>query len=574
MLRFERVLIRCQNLLHDFAFPDARRLKQFSRAEYAYKRKGRGGVSLCGPSYMALNFICVLCRASRSDSSKARFSCLNVVMKLKDCTASRPAGGLGPEPGWNCPYGVKSLNTQADFRMNTGALESELYTPPHPVYPAERPGLRQFLRALRTNALLIWPDAAYESDMIINRPLGRTQILVNNPEVIHRVLVENPGNYRRTPASIRIVRPITGNGVLLSEGDDWRYQRRTIAPSMTPRQIPMLARHIAAVAEETAASLNWRINSPLNLLEEMQFAALEIAGRSMFSLEMGAFGSEMRAMLTGYGARLSRPHVLDMLLPASIPAPGDFARWRFQRRWMALIDSIIDARLESGESGAPRDLFDLLQAARDPETGAAFTRKQLRDQVATMIVAGHETTALTLFWSLYLLARVPHWQDAIAAETTGLDLGPAGGPGALGALVRTRAVVSEALRLYPPAFTIVRVAIGPDRAGDFEIPRRAVVMISPWVLHRHRRLWRDPDAFDPSRFLPGAPPPPRLAYLPFGAGPRICVGAQFAMAEATLALAALVQSFRIALADEREVMPKPTVTTQPDRAPDFILSPR
>ena len=121
---------------------------------------------------------------------------------------------------------------------------------------------------------------------------------------------------------------------------------------------------------------------------------------------------------------------------------------------------------------------------------------------------------------------------------------------------------------------MMRVAIGPDRAGDLEIPRGAVLMIAPWVLHRHRRLWREPDAFDPSRFLPGAPPPPRFAYLPFGAGPRICVGAQFAMAEATLVLAALVQSFRIALVDDQEVMPKPVITIQPDRAPDFVLSAR
>jgi cytochrome P450 len=134
--------------------------------------------------------------------------------------------------------------------------------------------------------------------------------------------------------------------------------------------------------------------------------------------------------------------------------------------------------------------------------------------------------------------------------------------------------VSEALRLYPPAFTMTRVAIGPDCAGDLEIPRGAVLMIAPWVLHRHRRLWREPDAFDPSRFLPSAPPPPRFAYLPFGAGPRICVGAQFAMAEATLVLAALVQSFRIALVDDQEVMPKPVITIQPDRAPDFVLSAR
>jgi unspecific monooxygenase len=431
------------------------------------------------------------------------------------------------------------------------------------------------LRATRTNALLIWPDAAYERDVLVNRFLGRTRMLINTPEAIHRVLVENTGNYRRTPAAIRILRPVTGYGVLLSEGDSWRRQRRTIAPSMAPRVIPMLARHIAAVAQETVASLNRRRNAPLNLLHEMQFAALEIAGRSMFSLEMAAFGPEMRALLTGYGLRLSQPHLLDMLLPPSIPTPRDFARWRFQRRWMALVNRIIDARLASGENGASPDLFDLLRAARDPETGAAFTREQLRDQVATMIVAGHETTAITLFWSLYLIAHAPDWQDAIAAETAGVDLGPGGAPAALASLVKTRAVVSEALRLYPPAFTMMRVAIGPDRAGDLDIPRGAVLMIAPWVLHRHRRLWRDPDAFDPSRFLPGSSPPPqRYAYLPFGAGPRICVGAQFAMAEATLVLAALVQAFRISLIGDQEVMPRPVVTTQPDRAPDFILSAR
>ena len=178
---------------------------------------------------------------------------------------------------------------------------------------------------------MIWPDAAYENDVSIRRGLGRTQMLINRPEAIHRVLVENAGNYRRTPLSIRILRPIAGDGVLLSEGDSWRLQRRTIAPAMTPRLIPVLARHIAAVAEEAVSSLRRRSHAPLDLLQEMQFVALEIAGRSMFSLEMGAFGPEMRDMLTDYGARLAQPHLLDMLLPVAIPSPRDFARWRFKR---------------------------------------------------------------------------------------------------------------------------------------------------------------------------------------------------------------------------------------------------
>ena len=393
--------------------------------------------------------------------------------------------------------------------MNVAVVEPVKYSPPRPDYPRQTPTLRQFLRAARTNAILMWPESVYEQDLLVTRSLGKTQMVINAPEAIHRVLVDNPNNYRRTPASYRILRPIAGDGLLLSEGDAWRHQRRTIAPSMAPRVIPMLARHVAAVAQESVRALRARAGEKLDLLGAMQFAALDIAGRSMFSLETAAFGAEMRNMLMAFGRRLAQPRFLDMFLPPSIPTPVDWERRRFQRRWMALIDRIIDARLSMPQDEAPRDLFDLLRSARDPETGAAFTRAQLRDQVATMIVAGHETTAITLFWSLYLLAHAPQWQEAIAAETDGMDLGPHGGPGALGQLAQTRAVVSETLRLYPPAFTLVRAANEADRAGDLVIPKNAVLMIAPWVLHRHRRLWREPDVFDPARFLPGAPTPPR-----------------------------------------------------------------
>jgi cytochrome P450 len=449
--------------------------------------------------------------------------------------------------------------------------DQTLSLPPRPEYPREMPSLRAFLRAVRTNALLMWPDFAYEREVVASRTLGRSQMLLNAPEAIHHVLVGNPENYRRTPASIRILRPIAGQGLLLSEGEDWKHQRRTIAPAMAPRVIPMLARHMASVTREAVAALAAREGQPVNLLAAMQSAALDIAGRSMFSLETREFGPAMRALLTDYGINLAKPRLLDMVLPPAIPSPRDLRRRRFHARWMALIDRVIDTRPATGGTDAPRDLFDLLRDARDPETGAAFTRPQLRDQVATMIVAGHETTAITLFWSLYLLALAPAEQDRIAAEVENLDLGPDGAAEALGRLVHTRAVVSEALRLYPPAFTLVRAAIGPDQAGGVTIPKGAILMISPWVLHRHRRLWRDPDAFDPSRFLPGASTPPRFAYLPFGAGPRVCVGAQFALAEATLVLAAMVQAFEIGLDGDQPVMPTPIITTQPDRAPAFLL---
>jgi cytochrome P450 len=234
---------------------------------------------------------------------------------------------------------------------------------------------------------------------------------------------------------------------------------------------------------------------------------------------------------------------------------------------MALVESMIHERTSLPEADAPRDLFDLLRAARDPETGQGFSPSQLRDQVATMILAGHETTAVTLFWALYLLSLDQDEQGRVAGEVGGEPITPE----ALPRLVRTRAVVDETLRLYPPAFVLVRAALGPDRLPGLDVKRGLIVMIAPWVLHRHRRLWRDPEAFDPTRFLPDAPRPPRFAYLPFGAGPRICIGAQFALTEATLVLAALVQRFRLALAPGERVLPRAIVTTQPDHPARFVL---
>jgi cytochrome P450 len=468
-----------------------------------------------------------------------------------------------------------------------------LLIPPRPPSPAHELPLLAFLRAIRTNALTMWTEAAYEQDIVPRRFLTRTHVLVNAPDAIHRVLVGNPENYRRTPASIRILRPITGDGLLLSEGEAWRHQRRTIAPALAPRVMPMLARHIVATTQDQVVSIAAQAaQAPLDLLATMQSLTLEIAGRSMFSLEMRAFGAPLRRLLTEFGERFAQPHLFDMLLPPSVPTLRDLRRRRFQARWMRLIETIMHDRMREPQPETPRDLFDLLRAARDPETGEAFSPAQLRDQLATLLLAGHETTAVTLFWSLTLLAQAPQAQRLVADEVRGLEIEPDNATAILPRLVRTRAVVSEALRLYPPAFTIVREAIGPDRLGDFDLPRHSVVMIAPWVLHRHRKLWREPDAFDPSRFMPDAPPGsptgsnpvaaaqpgagsvPRFAYLPFGAGPRVCVGAQFALTEAVLVLAMLLQRFEIALHGTRPVLPVAVVTTQPDHAATFRLRAR
>ena len=253
------------------------------------------------------------------------------------------------------------------------ATISHHFIPPRPPIPATDLSLFGFLRAVRTNALTMWTEAAYREDVIVRHFLGRTNLLLNAPDAIHRVLVENPGNYRRSPASIRILRPITGRGLLLSDGEDWRLQRRTIAPALAPRTMPILARHIVGCARDAIPVLAAAVGEPVDLLAAMQTLALDIAGRSMFSLETRQYGAAMRRAMTEYGIRYARPHLFDMLLPPSIPTLRDLGRRRFQRRWMRLMEQIMRERLAAPASETPRDLFDLLLAARDPETGVGFS---------------------------------------------------------------------------------------------------------------------------------------------------------------------------------------------------------
>jgi cytochrome P450 len=441
---------------------------------------------------------------------------------------------------------------------------------PPPRISADLPP-REFAAVMRKNVLAAFSERAFEEEVLTRRLFGRVQLTLNRPEAIRHVLIDNAENYARTPATIRLLYPIIGNGLFLAEGNDWREQRRTVAPSFAPRTLPLLARHVAGVSDVLVATLaaEW---GEVDLLEHMHQLAIEVAGRAMFSLEMDAFGPHMREMLRDYGERLAQAGLLDILLPPFVPAPLDFARWRFRRRWLRLIDEIVDARRKKAVVGAPRDLLDLM--AVDPETGAPVPRRRLADQVATMIAAGHATTAVALFWAFYLVASTPTVQERIAAEAAPLDLGPEGAAEALGQLPYTRATVQEALRLYPPASGVFRLARHADEAGGVTVPKGAIIMIAPWLLHRHRRLWTAPDVFDPARFLPGAQPPDRFAYLPFGVGPRVCIGAQFALTEATLVLARLVRAFAISRADSRPVIPVAAITVRPDHPPPFRLRAR
>ncbi|MBW8836155.1 MAG: cytochrome P450 [Burkholderia sp.] len=405
-----------------------------------------------------------------------------------------------------------------------------------PLRPTAPLPLWRVLLQLRRNAIGTWGEPAYHLDVMSGRFLGRKSVIINAPDAIRRVLVDNHAAYGRTPATLRIIRPLLGEeGLFLAEGAAWRHQRRLVAPAFAPRRGE--THRCAAARDAGQGHPRQRRQRP----------------------DDSTAGGRRRQRGDGEGR----------------DDPLAWLRNRAGRAFKDVLDRIIAERGRTPPADPPRDLFDVLVAARDPETCEPCTPDQLRDQIATLIIAGHETTALSLFWSFYLLALDPLWQERVAEEAATVDLSPEGAAAAADKLPVARAVVQEALRLYPPAFTIVRLAKERDELAGEEVPPGTLVVISPWLLHRHRKLWQDPDAFDPSRFLPGAPPVGRYAYLPFGIGPRVCVGAQFALLEASLVLATLVRAFRVELpASSRRVLPAAVVTTAPERAIPFRLVPR
>jgi cytochrome P450 len=435
---------------------------------------------------------------------------------------------------------------------------------PVPYAAAELQSWRTIAAGLRDNALSGFPPRAFDEMAIARSFVGHRQIILNDPSGIRHVLIENADNYRRTASISRLLGPVVGEGLFLAEGGEWRRQRRTAAPAFAPRMMSGVAAHVARACDDLVAELGAAEGCDIDLFARLQLLALEITAIALFSLDLAGEGPALRDALQGYANGIGRPNLLDFLLPHGWPTPRSWARRRFRRQWMAHITRLLAARRAAPIADPPRDLFDLMAAN-------ASGHHALVEQAATMLVAGHETTAVALFWSVYIVASLSELQERLAAEAAALDLTPAGAAASLPHLVQTRAVVDEALRLYPPAFSVVRQARTTDRAGDVRIPPRAVVLIVPWVLHRHRLLWRDPDNFDPTRFLPEAEPPQRFSYLPFGAGPRACIGAQFALTETVLVLARLVRAFRIERADDRPVLPLARITLQPDHPPPFRL---
>jgi cytochrome P450 len=433
--------------------------------------------------------------------------------------------------------------------------------------------LFQFLRVLRDDFLATMRAEAYTADILERRLFWIRTFFVNDPGAIKHVLLDNAANYHKTEIARRLLEPGLGRGLLTSEGETWRRHRRIMAPAFDHRSIVSYAPIMTEIAENLLGEWDaLPARAEIDVATAMMHATLLIISRTMFSSDSDDIVGVVEGGVHRYQAQV-RPGLVDILglprwLSSSHRAGAIFTEFD------KMIDRLITARGRAGDA-QPKDLLARLIAARDEETGGAMTAQEVRDQVVTIFMAGHETTAVALTWTWYLLSLHPVVEAKLHAELAAVLGGRTPRHEDLAKLPYARMVIEESMRLYPPAHTLSRVAIAEDEVLGHRIPKGAQILIAPWLLHRHAKLWEEPQRFDPDRFDPKhTARRHRFAYIPFGAGPRICIGAAFAMAEAVLILATLAQRYRLRLKPGFPVEPQGLITLRPRYGMRMVLEQR
>jgi len=426
-----------------------------------------------------------------------------------------------------------------------------------------RPSVLGLAWRIHWNSLAAWTDEAYREEFLTRHLLFRRVFVANSPEAARHVLLDRADNYVKSRIARRLLEPL-GQGLLTSEGALWRRQRHTLAPAFHPKRIEAFTPAMVQAAADMLSGWDaLPAGSVVDAAEAMAGLTLDIITRTMFSSDIRDRAAEVRASMVEYQRVGGRPSLADLLgLPGWIPR----IRARRERNATAALDDIIFDIVERRrrEGGPADDLLGLLLAAHDEESGEGMSDVQLRDEIATIFTAGHETTANALTWTWYLLAFHPQAEARLDAELGAVLDGRLPENADLPRLRYTRMVLEESMRLYPPAHTLSREAIADDEILGRRIPAGSAVLVSPWLLHRHEKLWERPEVFDPERFAPErAAARPRYAYLPFGGGPRICIGAGFAMQEATLILATVAQRYHLSLVPGRRVEPMGLITLRP-----------
>jgi cytochrome P450 len=413
------------------------------------------------------------------------------------------------------------------------------------------------IRTIRHDPLAFLTTTWRRYGDVVQFPIPRPPTyLVNDPASVRQVLVGNARNYGKSTIQYQALALVTGEGLLSADTPRWRRQRPMVQPAFHHETLDAVVGTVADTAGGVAAE--WSALRPSVVIDAdayMMHAALEVVGRSLFGSDLSGDAARITAAtLSGLEVVIKRARV-PVTPPRWVPTPANRTLARARAALDDAVARILAERTRTGQGAG--DMLDLLIAARD-DRGVGLTPQEIRDEIVTFIVAGHETVASALAWSWLFLAQHPEMQDRIAEEAR------AARPWSRASIAKlpfTRAIFDETMRLYPPAWVITRRARDADHLPcDVSIPAGALVIISPYLLHRHPDVWSDPEEFRPERFLE---PYERDAFIPFGAGPRLCIGRDFAYVEGVLMLAMLMESFRVDPTSEHLPWADPQVTIRP-----------
>jgi cytochrome P450 len=438
---------------------------------------------------------------------------------------------------------------------------------PQTVIPPEKPlPLIRGLRQMIANPLHVWPRAMYENPYHGVKWIGRTFHYFRKPEHMKAVFLDHADIFRKSQFQKKLVGPALGDGLLTAEGEHWKFQRRAASPAFRIDALRALVPAFSTSAQETVARiLAMQPGQTVDMMKEMQHATLDVIVETILGGADPNFGySRVAGTVEDYMQVMGKPDVLDLFgAPPWLPRPWGGKGRRAAAALRASATNAIARRRASGETR--NDLLGLLLAARDPETGRGFSDVELCDNVVTFIGAGHETTALTLAFAMYLIANTPDVQDRLFREVQDVCGQKPIDAAMLEDLVYHEQVIKEAMRLYPPVSLIDRVATQDIEFDGVQVKKGDFAFNLIYVMHRHKTLWDNPSRFDPERFSPeNAKRIHRFQFMPFGAGPRICIGMKFAYMEAVAILATLVRSLRFLPNAAHKIEPNIRITLRPE----------
>jgi cytochrome P450 len=420
--------------------------------------------------------------------------------------------------------------------------------------------LESYRRSQR-NVLELIPAEAFSEWRVTGTSPARFHMIME-PAAIRRVLQTRVEDYPKAEIARSMLSPVIGESMLIAEGAEWRRQRRAAAPAFQPRHLSGLGPLMTQAAERASENVAAQAGRAADLLREMTVATFEVISDVTFSGEEGVGRDAVERALVAYGEAAGRMSILDVLgAPVWVPRPARMRPDPALKEMIAIADARVAARRAAGRDGAP-DLLDLLLRA-EGEGAADLSGVDIRDNLLAFIVAGHETTALTLAWALYLMGFDEAAQERAREEARSVLGGRAAEAHDVPRLPFVRAVLDETLRLYPPAAFLSRTAQEMDELLGARVLPGDTVSVPVYAVHRHAALWERPDAFVPERFL-GGPPVDRYAYLPFGDGPRVCIGARFALQEAVIILSTLLARFRFRAVPGKAPLPTLVITLRPE----------